>query len=85
MKKFKKVMLGAVATTLAVTSLAGCGKKESAKETETKKQTETETATVETTEKETDKIRGIRRIFDRKHGTSDRTGSFLWYFCKTGS
>ena len=37
MKKFKKVMIGAVATTLAVTSLAGCGKKESEKETETRK------------------------------------------------
>lgn len=57
MKKFKKVMIGAVATTLAVTSLAGCGKKESEKETETRKETETETetATVETTEKETTK------------------------------
>ena len=56
MKKFKKVMVGAVAATLAVSSLTGCGNdKEKETETEKKTEKESETATVETTEKETTK------------------------------
>lgn len=57
MRKFGKLMAGAVAATLAAASLTGCGsEKETEKETEKVTEAkETETASVETEEKETTK------------------------------
>ena len=57
MRKFRNLMVGAVAATLVASSLTGCGNKEKETSTEssTEEDTETSTAEVETNENETTK------------------------------